>query len=219
MADLPPRAWELLEDSGVEFGSAVSPRGGSGAVLSFNLQDPVFANADLRKAVFQAIDPWNYVDTIWSGQGFPSVGMPVSEADWLLGKDEARGEYFADPSMARRLLEKADAGSGEIQLAVWSEPGGQIYTDLGDRIAGDLEGRGIQCIRAETQPGPISQHGHGAGEGLSGGVGGYAAGHHHQWFFAGAVAQWRPVESCQPCGRGIGRHDRGPSGGFQPEIP
>ena len=152
VADLPPRAWELLEDSGVEFGSAVSPRGGSGAVLSFNLQDPVFANADLRKAVFQAIDLWNYVDTIWSGQGFPSVGMPVSEADWLLGKDEARGEYFADPSMARRLLEKADAGSGEIQLAVWSEPGGQIYTDLGDRIAGDLEAVGFNVSVRRLNP-------------------------------------------------------------------
>jgi hypothetical protein len=54
--------------------------------------------------------------------------------------------------MARRLLEKADAGSGEIQLAVWSEPGGQIYTDLGDRIAGDLEAVGFNVSVRRLNP-------------------------------------------------------------------
>ncbi len=149
---LPPRAWVRLEGSGIDFSFAESLKGGSGAVLSFNVQDPIFANADLRKAVFRAMDPWDYVDTIWSGQGFISVGMPVSEADWPLAKDEARGGYFADPSLARRLLEKPDAGSGEIQLTVWSESGGQNYRDLGVRIAEDMEAVGFNVSVRRLNP-------------------------------------------------------------------
>ena len=158
VVDLPPRAWQKLVGSGAEFESYMSLQGGSGIVLSFNAQDPLFADANLRRAVFRAIDPWDYVDTLWSGQGYAGVGVPVPEADWLLGKDQVRRGSFADPSLARRLLEGAEIGGSEkIQLAVWSEPGGEIHTDLGARMAKDLDAVGFDVSVRRLNPDQFNQ--------------------------------------------------------------
>ena len=139
VVDLPPRAWDRLGKSNLEFDSVMHLQAGSGLLLSFNLQDPFFADEQMRKAVFRAIDPWDYVDTLWSGQGSVSTGMPVPGPDWLLSKDEIRTRHFANPSQSRTLLQDANHGEPkEIQLTVWSESENQIYSDLGENIAEDL---------------------------------------------------------------------------------
>ncbi len=155
---LPPEAWRSLEASGTGFDSFLSLHGGSGVVLTFNVQDLFFADENLRKAAFRAMDPWDYVDTLWSGQGSSGLGIPVPETDWLLSKGQIRGEYFADPTRSRALLNALDdSASREIQLTVWSEPGAPIYASLGDKIAEDLRAANFKVTVRRLNPDQFQQ--------------------------------------------------------------
>ena len=99
-----PQAWDQLGQTGKEFNSFLSRQAGTGLILTMNVSAPPFDKLEVRKAVLKALDPWDYVDKFWAGQGFVSLGMPVRTPDWLLGRDEMRGDYFASPSEARELL-------------------------------------------------------------------------------------------------------------------
>ena len=99
-----PQAWDQLGQAGKEFNNFLSRQAGTGVVLTMNVSAPPFDKLEVRRAVLKALDPWDYVDKFWAGQGFVSLGMPVQTPDWLLGRDEMRGDYFASPSEARELL-------------------------------------------------------------------------------------------------------------------
>jgi ABC-type transport system substrate-binding protein len=96
--------WDTIRKGDTEFQSVVSRRSGAGVVLVMNSQKPGLNETSVRQAVFQAIDPWDYLDIVWSGEGFASVGIPVRETDWLLDRTEMRRSFFADPGKARELL-------------------------------------------------------------------------------------------------------------------
>ncbi len=139
-----PAEWDIVRRSGAEFQSIVSRRAGAGVMLALNSQTPVFSETAVRQAVFQAIDPWDYLDTVWSGHGFPSVGIPVQESDWLLDRAEMRQNYFADPEKARKLL----AGSGlelpiDIKVTVRTERTGGENLALEERLMADLTAVGF----------------------------------------------------------------------------
>ncbi len=139
-----PTEWDIVRRSGAEFQSIVSRRAGAGVMLALNSQTPVFSETAVRQAVFQAIDPWDYLDTVWSGHGFPSVGIPVQESDWLLDRAEMRQNYFADPEKARQLL----AGSGlelpiDIKVTVRTERTGGENLALEERLMADLTAVGF----------------------------------------------------------------------------
>jgi peptide/nickel transport system substrate-binding protein len=134
---LPPEGWQQLHDSSAEFNTLVSHQAGSGVMLSINVQAPPFDDLTMRKALFKALDPWEYVDLLWAGQGSVSVGVPVPSPDWLLAKEEMRNNYLANPSKSRDLL----ASPGrllpvDIELAVGEFD--DIYLELARRIAEDL---------------------------------------------------------------------------------
>jgi peptide/nickel transport system substrate-binding protein len=151
-----PREWRLLQQTGLAFGSFISRQSGSGALLSMNLQTPPLGHLAVRRAILKALDPWDYVDRIWDGQGFVSFGMPVQHPDWLLGRREMRGEHFASPSEARELLDQSRLTLPlEVELTVGDF--GDVYLELGDRIAADLHGVGFKPTVRRLDPSQYSR--------------------------------------------------------------
>ena len=139
-----PAEWDIVRTGDARFQSVVSRRSGAGVVLAMNSQTPDLSETAVRQAVFQAIDPWDYLATVWSGQGFASVGIPVRESGWLLERDEMRRNYFADPERARRLL----ANSGrklpiDIEVTVRVERTGGENLALEERLIADLTAVGF----------------------------------------------------------------------------
>ena len=151
VATLPPQEWRQIYNSSSEFNSLVTQQAGSGILLSINVQDPTMEDVAVRRAVFMALDPWEYVDLTWSGQGSVGIGMPVQHHDWLLSKEQMRSRYLANPSGARDLL----VGTGqplplEVELAVADFE--EIYLDLGERVAEDLRAVGFDVTIQAINP-------------------------------------------------------------------
>ena len=139
-----PGEWDVIRRGDADFRSVVSRRSGAGVVLAMNTQTPSLSDTAVRQAVFQAIDPWDYLDTVWSGLGFTSVGIPVRESSWLLDRAEMRQNYFADPGKARQLL----AGSGQrlpidIEITVRVERTGGENLALEEKLIADLTAVGF----------------------------------------------------------------------------
>ena len=138
-----PSGWrQLPQTPGGMVDSILSRQGGSGVALTMNVSKPPFDDVQVRRAVFQAMDPWNYVRTIWGGQGFPSLGMPVHEPGWNLAMDEMRAPYFANPTAASDLLEASGAELPlRFELAVADF--GDLHRMLGMEVEEDLRSVGF----------------------------------------------------------------------------
>ncbi len=100
-----PNIWSQLQATGRDFTTLLSKQGGVGLVLAMNVSQPPFDDVEVRKVVLKALDPWEYVDTIWGGVGFVSLGLPVLQPDWLLTREEMRA-YFGDPSSVRESVSR-----------------------------------------------------------------------------------------------------------------
>ena len=155
MAILPPNEWRQLRESGADVSSVLSRQSGTGVALILNVQSQQLADVAVRRAIWRAIDPWNYVDTVWSGQGFVSVGIPVRSPDWLLERNEMRGQYFADPGWAREALGGA-IGAGKIEITVRTEAFGDVYLGLEQRLADDLRQVGFNPTIRRLNPSQCS---------------------------------------------------------------
>ena len=156
VVNLPPGEWNLLSSSSAEFNASIAEQAGSGLLLWANLQTTLGGQADIRRAIFQAIDPWEYVHSLWEGQGSVGAGVPVPSPDWLLPQDTIRDNYFASPSEARELL----AGTGvalplSIEIAVVDSS--QTYLDLGKGIAEDLRAVGFDPNLRAINPAHYNQ--------------------------------------------------------------
>ena len=139
-----PGEWDMVRRGDTDLQSVVSRRSGAGVVLAMNSQMPNLKETAVRQAVFQAIDPWDYLDTVWSGQGFASVGIPVRESGWLLDRPEMRQNYFADPGKARQLL--LDSGQRlplDLEVTVRIERTGGENLALEERLIADLTAVGF----------------------------------------------------------------------------
>jgi peptide/nickel transport system substrate-binding protein len=139
-----PSEWDMVRKGDDDFQSVVSRRSGAGVVLVMNSQMPNLKETAVRQAVFQAIDPWDYLDTVWSGQGFASVGIPVQESGWLLDRPEMRQNFFADPGKARKLL--LDSGQRlpvDLEVTVRIERTGGENLALEERLIADLTSVGF----------------------------------------------------------------------------
>lgn len=158
MTLLPPVEWQALLDSGSDSASVVARQAGTGVVLSMNVQSQPLTELSVRQAILLALDPWDYVDALWPGQGFVSLGIPVQDPDWILDRAEMRSQHFADPGAARRLLAGASSSIPEdIELTVRTEKFGQVYLDLERRVADDLRNVGFNPIIRRLNPGQFNE--------------------------------------------------------------
>ena len=158
VALLPPVEWQALRSSDTSTTSVISKQAGAGVLLSMNVTSPPLTDLRVRRAILRSIDPWDYVDTLWSGQGFVSLGIPVEGPDWILDRDEMRSQHFADPGVARDMLSGAGSSvSRDIELTVRTEGFGQVYLDLERRVADDLREVGFNPVIRRLNPDQFSE--------------------------------------------------------------
>jgi peptide/nickel transport system substrate-binding protein len=74
-------------------------------VLIPNLTRPPFADVDVRRAFYTALDRQAIVDRVYFGQGAPSTGPISRKLVWAYSKDVT--SYTFDPDAAGRLLDAA----------------------------------------------------------------------------------------------------------------
>ena len=147
-----PETWDQLNRTGKVFNSFLSKQSGTGLIVTMNVSAPPFDNLQVRRAVLRALDPWDYVRSIWAGQGFVSLGIPVQTPDWLLTRDEIRGAYFADPADATDIL-KGLGLPGPIEFELTVADFGDIHLQQGRRIEENLRSVGFDpAIKRVTPP-------------------------------------------------------------------
>ena len=137
-----PQQWQEVTEAGQQIPSVVVGQGGTGLVLAMNVSRSPFDDPLVRQALLKALDPWDYVDTIWAGQGYASLGIPVVESDWLLTRDEMRSSYFADQAAARRILTELDPPRNlefDLQVGEFSP----LHKAQGERLQQDLQTAGF----------------------------------------------------------------------------
>ncbi len=100
--DVPPDAARHLKQSGRV--RIVATGGRRFYYLQWNFTNPLFASAQVRKALSLAIDRGRMVDTLLLGYGAPAVG-PIPPALWNHHRGMAPDPF--DPDEARRLLAAA----------------------------------------------------------------------------------------------------------------
>ena len=148
---VPPESWARLDELGIVVNTFLSSQGGTGLILGMNVTVPPFDDIQVRRAVFKALDPWDYVRTIWADQGSVSLGIPVQTPSWLLTKDEMRDTYFADPSAASEILR--DPGlTGSLRFDLTVADFGDIHLELGRRLEKDLRSVGFDPIFTVLRP-------------------------------------------------------------------
>ncbi len=72
--------------------------------LGYNLENPLFSNVKVRRALAHAIDKQEIVKGVLLGQGVPAQG-PFKPGTWFY--DDAVVPFTFDPPLARRLLAEA----------------------------------------------------------------------------------------------------------------
>jgi ABC-type transport system substrate-binding protein len=150
LIEAPAGELDSLKENHPEIESLLYREPGAGLEIALNSSAAPLNNLQVRKAVFNALDPWDAIDTLWSGLGFVSLGMPVADPNWLLSSQELR-EHLADPSSARDFFAAAPEGlSPSFTLAVADY--GDTHLEYGTRLAQELEAVGFQVSLRVVTP-------------------------------------------------------------------
>ena len=151
-----PTDWSHLERSSVEFNSRISQQPEIGMVLSLNTRQEPLDNLAIRQAIFRAVDPWEYVDVDWQGQGGVGLGMPVRSPQWQLDQSEMLASYLGSHSVARDILKDNEIifpPTLEITVADL----GPDYRRVGYQIERDLEAVGFEANVTAMDPATLQQ--------------------------------------------------------------
>lgn len=151
-----PTDWSYLERSRVEFNSRLSQQPEIGMVLSLNTQQEPLTNLAIRQAIFRAVDPWEYVDLGWGGQGGVGLGMPVRSPYWQLDQRELLASYLGSHSVARDILHDNEIiFPPTLEIAVADL--GPDYRRVGNQIEQDLEAVGFEANVTAMDPAALQE--------------------------------------------------------------
>ena len=151
-----PTDWVHLERSSVEFNSRVSQQPEIGIVMSLNTQSAPLDNLAVRQAIFRAVDPWEYVDIDWYGQGGVGMGMPVPNPQWQLDRSEMLANYLGSHSSARDILaDNAIIYPPSLEITVADL--GPDYRQVADQMAQDLESTGFEVEVTPVTPSQMQE--------------------------------------------------------------
>ena len=151
-----PTDWSQLKRSSVEFNSRISQQPEIGMVLSLNTQQEPLDNLAIRQAIFRAVDPWEYVDVDWWGQGGVGLGMPVRSPQWQLDQSEMLASYLGSHSVARDILEDNEIiFPPTLEIAVADL--GPDYRRVGYQIEMDLEAVGFEANVTAMDPAMLQE--------------------------------------------------------------
>ena len=114
------------------------PHPGVGVELALNLATAPFDNEASRRAVFLAIDPWRTISHVWGGQGFVSLGSPVTDAAWLLDQEQL-APYFADAQGLDEAIREGPLGPFTMKVGDF----GPEYLAHAEMVLGELRDAGL----------------------------------------------------------------------------
>ena len=151
-----PTDWSYLERSSVEFNSRVSQQPEIGMVMTLNTRAFPLDHLPIRRAIFRAVDPWEYVDVDWSGQGGVGLGMPVTNPLWQLERHELLANYLGSHSAARDILAENDIIYPPT-LTISVADLGPDYRRVGYQVEQDLESVGFEVEVVAIDPADMRQ--------------------------------------------------------------
>ncbi|MCL0044259.1 ABC transporter substrate-binding protein [Dehalococcoidia bacterium] len=108
LTTLNPEEWQRLQKMGTAVHSGTFPQPGTGLLLGLKASTPPFDDTKTRQAIFQALDPWRAIDSVWQGHGNVTIGVPLASHSWLLSKEEM-GNYLANHGRIKPLMANSRA--------------------------------------------------------------------------------------------------------------
>ena len=137
-----PREWREFQQQHSQAQSLLFQEAGVGLEVGLKTSRPPFDDVRVRRAAFQAMDPWGAIEEVWLGSAYVSLGFPVADAGWLLEEDELRG-FFGRPEVARDLLREAGV---DLSVPVGIKVGdfGDQYIAHARRIADEMTAVGFR---------------------------------------------------------------------------
>ena len=130
--------WEVLRKSRPDAPFLLTKDAATGLEVALKTTAAPFDDVRVRRAAFQAMDPWLAIRDVWHDQAFVSLGLPVADSGWLPPKAELR-EFFGKPQLARDLL-NGEARPMTIKVGDF----GDEYLAHGQLIADELRGVGFK---------------------------------------------------------------------------
>ena len=138
---LPLEMRERLQGREGSVQTRLFPQPGTGLLMGLKTSEPPLGRLEVRRAVFQALDPWEALRQTWDGQGEVALGVPVESREWLLSEEEL-GRYFADVMDTGRLL--AESGVAlPVPLTLSVADFGDRYVALGELYKSQLQSTGF----------------------------------------------------------------------------
>ncbi|HET9225912.1 MAG TPA: ABC transporter substrate-binding protein [Thermoanaerobaculia bacterium] len=121
--------------------------------VCWNLRNPMFADADVRRALTLGIDRQTLVDTLWPNDTGRVAVSPILQSIWAF--DRSLGPLPYDPQEARRILESKgwkdtngdgilDKGGKPFSFVLLSNAGNQQRNDAAVMIQQQLKQAGVQ---------------------------------------------------------------------------
>ena len=142
--EMSPRAWSQLQQERPDVEALMTPNPGGGLEVALNARRPPFEDVRVRRAVFQAMDPWRAIEDIWLGSAFVSLGFPPVEPGWLLDETDLMG-FFGRPEVARELLGEADMKT-PVPVTIKVGDFGDAYLAHARRIADEMAAVGFAPV-------------------------------------------------------------------------
>ncbi|MBM3944516.1 MAG: ABC transporter substrate-binding protein [SAR202 cluster bacterium] len=139
--DMEPQAWLDFQAARPNAPMLAVQEQGVGMELALNASREPFDDPALRRAVFQAHDPWRAVGDMWLGMAYVGPGFPVAGASWLLTREELQS-YFNRPGLARAAVEAA-GGAARTPVTIRVGNYGQAYIGHAERLGEELRAVGL----------------------------------------------------------------------------
>ncbi|MBI4200517.1 MAG: ABC transporter substrate-binding protein [Chloroflexi bacterium] len=142
--------WERLPPAGQGVGRGAFPLPGTGLLFGLRATASPLDSLPVRQAVFQAMDPWEALESVWRGRGSVGVGVPLFSPQWGLRQEELRA-YFGNQAKAAGLLSQAGLSRG-VPLTLTVADFGDRYLALGRKFQGFLQEAGFAVSTEAVNP-------------------------------------------------------------------
>ena len=122
---------------------------GVGLEMALNTSRAPLDQTLVRKAIFNAIDPWKAIDDVWEGLGFVSSGIPTSEPTWELSTTELRN-YLGNQEESLNLIESLPETQISLELTIADY--GDKYLEYGFYLGKQLTDAGFDITTSVINP-------------------------------------------------------------------